>query len=133
MRPRSLAEVVGQPQLLGPDKPLSRLVGAGRLHSAILWGPPGSGKTTLARLIAAGTGARFIALSAVMAGVKDVREAVAVAAADTSRRRCCSSTRCTASTKRFLPAYVETARSSIGATTENPSFALNNAIMARVM
>ena len=79
LRPRSLGEVVGQGQLLGPGRPLTRLLASGRLGSLILWGPPGVGKTTLSRLLAAEVGAHFIPLSAVSAGVKDVREAVSEA------------------------------------------------------
>lgn len=70
MRPRALDEYLGQAHILGPDKPLRRALQAGRLHSMILWGPPGTGKTTLARLLANLGGVRFVALSAVMAGVK---------------------------------------------------------------
>jgi len=69
MRPRSIADIVGQPQVLGPGKPLRVALESGRLHSMLLWGPPGSGKTTLARLVAQGSDAQFIALSAVMAGI----------------------------------------------------------------
>src|SRR5215212_6461099 len=76
MRPRSLDEFVGQQHLLAPGKSLRQAIEAGRLHSMILWGPSGTGKTTLARLIARGSDAQFIALSAVMAGVKDIRAAV---------------------------------------------------------
>ena len=76
MRPQSLEEFVGQVQVVGPGKPLRAVVQSGQLHSLILWGPPGTGKTTLARLIARASGAEFIALSAVMAGVKDVRETI---------------------------------------------------------
>src|SRR6202042_3051546 len=76
MRPRSLDEFVGQEHLLAKGKPLREAIEAGQLHSMILWGPPGTGKTTLARLIARRSGAQFIALSAVMAGVKDIRAAV---------------------------------------------------------
>ena len=76
MRPRSLAEFVGQVQVLGSGKPLRAALESGQPHSLILWGPPGTGKTTLARLIAQNADAEFIALSAVMAGVKDVRAAV---------------------------------------------------------
>ena len=76
MRPRSLDEFVGQQHLLAPGKPLRQAIEAGKLHSMILWGPPGTGKTTLARMIAQRPDAQFIALSAVMAGVKDIRAAV---------------------------------------------------------
>ena len=76
MRPTTLDEFVGQSHLLAPGKPLRRLLEGGSLHSMILWGPPGTGKTTLARLVAKTCDAEFVALSAVMAGVKDVRAAV---------------------------------------------------------
>src|ERR1700683_5335086 len=79
MRPRSLDEFVGQEHLLAQGKPLRAAIEAGQLHSMILWGPPGTGKTTLARLIAQRSAAQFIALSAVMAGVKDIRAAVEAA------------------------------------------------------
>src|SRR5437660_3539564 len=79
MRPRSLAEYVGQRHILAPGNPLAASIDKGQLHSLILWGPPGTGKTTLARLIAQDSGAQFIALSAVMAGVKDIRAAVEAA------------------------------------------------------
>src|SRR5882757_4733515 len=81
MRPRSIDEVVGQAQVVGPGKPLRAALEGGQLHSLILWGPPGTGKTTLARLIARRADAHFIALSAVMAGVKDIRAAVETARA----------------------------------------------------
>jgi putative ATPase len=102
LRPRALDEVIGQQHLLGPGKPLRVAFESGRLHSMILWGPPGVGKTTLARLMAGAVDAQFIVLSAVLAGVKDIREAVERprrarrAAAPPSS----SSTRCTASTRR---------------------------------
>ena len=76
LRPAKLAEVIGQRQLLGPGKPLRVAFESGRLHSMILWGPPGVGKTTLARLVAGAFDAQFIAISAVLGGVKDIREAV---------------------------------------------------------
>src|SRR5215813_659368 len=81
MRPRSLSDVVGQVHLLGPGKPLRLAFEAGKPHSMILWGPPGVGKTTLARLMAEAFDAEFIALSAVLSGVKDIRDAVARAEA----------------------------------------------------
>src|SRR5690606_27270093 len=135
MRPAALAEVAGQSHLLGPGKGLSSLVAAGRLHSAILWGPPGTGKTTLARLIAESSDARYIALSAVMAGVKDVREAVAVAAADRSRPTVLFLDEVhrfnRSQQDAFLPFVEDGTLVFIGATTENPSFALNNALLSR--
>src|SRR6185436_16558695 len=79
LRPRSLDEVVGQNHLLGPGKPLRAAFESGQPHSMILWGPPGTGKTTLARLMAQAFEAEFIALSAVLSGVKDIRDAVQVA------------------------------------------------------
>ena len=76
LRPATLADVIGQQHLLGPGKPLRAAFESGRLHSMILWGPPGVGKTTLARLVATAFDAQFIAISAVLGGVKDIREAV---------------------------------------------------------
>src|SRR5476649_64529 len=89
MRPQSLAEMVGQPHLLGPGRPLRAAFESGKPHSMILWGPPGSGKTTLARLMAQAFDAEFIALSAVLSGVKEIREAVLTAerVLETSGRR----------------------------------------------
>src|SRR5699024_857087 len=79
MRPARLADYAGQQHILGADKPLSRALAAGRIHSMILWGPPGTGKTTLARILAAEVDLRFVQISAVMAGIKDIRAAVAEA------------------------------------------------------
>ncbi|HNU10019.1 MAG TPA: AAA family ATPase, partial [Rubrivivax sp.] len=87
MRPASLDEVIGQPQLLGPGRPLRVAIESGRVHSMILWGPPGVGKTTLARLLARAMDAQFIVLSAVLAGVKDIREAVDAAQREAQRGR----------------------------------------------
>ena len=141
MRPRSLAEVAGQSQLLAAGKPLAHLLAdapAGTpkaLHSLIFWGPPGTGKTTLARLVAGASGARFVALSAVMAGVKDVREAVAQAQADRSQPTVLFLDEVhrfnKAQQDAFLPYVEDGTLIFIGATTENPSFALNNALLSR--
>src|SRR3712207_3393506 len=85
LRPKALDEVVGQRHLLGPGKPLRLAFESGKPHSMILWGPPGSGKTTLARLMAKAFDAEFIALSAVLSGVKDIREAIQSAEAELAR------------------------------------------------
>ena len=103
LRPQTIDEVIGQRHLLAPGKPLAVAFAPGKPHSMILWGPPGVGKTTLARLMADAFNAEFIAISAVLAGVKDIRDAVARAelrARNRAARRSCSSTRCTASTRR---------------------------------
>ncbi|MGI9343271.1 MAG: replication-associated recombination protein A [Gammaproteobacteria bacterium] len=135
MRPAALEEVVGQHHLLGEGKPLTRLVQARALHSAILWGPPGTGKTTLARLVATGASAEFIALSAVMAGVKDIRAAVATAGATPDRPTVLFLDEVhrfnKAQQDAFLPYVEDGTITFIGATTENPSFALNNALLSR--
>ena len=138
MRPRSLDEFIGQSQVLGPGKPLRAAIEGGALHSLILWGPPGTGKTTLARLIAQRADAHFIALSAVMAGVKDIRAAVetAKAARQTSDKptllfldevhRFNKSQQDT-----FLPYLEDGTLIFVGATTENPSFEVVSALLSR--
>jgi putative ATPase len=139
MRPRTLDEFVGQEHLLGPGKPLRRAIESDRIGSMIFWGPPGSGKTTLARLISKTTGADFILFSAVMSGVKDVRAAVERA----EKRRDFDGGRTIlfvdeihrfnrAQQDAFLP-HVETGTLIlIGATTENPSFEVNSALLSRM-
>jgi putative ATPase len=138
MRPRALEEFVGQEKIIGQGRALRRMIEEDRLQSLILWGPPGSGKTTLARIIAATTAARFIPFSGVTSGIKEVREVMSEA--DAYRKR---SNRRTllfvdeihrfnkAQQDAFLP-YVERGTIIlIGATTENPSFEVNSALLSR--
>ncbi|KPF68027.1 recombination factor protein RarA [beta proteobacterium AAP99] len=138
MRPQALSEVIGQDQLLAEGKPLAVALAAGRPHSMILWGPPGVGKTTLARLIAQAFGLPMIALSAVLAGVKDIRDAVAQA--EVTRAQTQKSTvvfvdevhRFNKSQQdAFLPHVESGLFIFIGATTENPSFEVNSALLSR--
>jgi putative ATPase len=135
LRPQRLDEVLGQQHLLGPGKPLRAAFESGRLHSMILWGPPGVGKTTLARLVAQDFDAQFIAISAVLGGVKDIREAVERAEVARGRRTVVFVDEVhrfnKAQQDAFLP-HVESGRFTfIGATTENPSFEVNSALLSR--
>lgn len=137
LRPRTLDEVIGQAQLLGPGKPLRTAFEIGRLHSMILWGPPGVGKTTLARLVATAFDAQFIAISAVLGGVKDIREAVERAQAARASGRATvvfvdEVHRFNKSQQdAFLPHVESGLFTFIGATTENPSFEVNSALLSR--
>ncbi|WP_374569321.1 replication-associated recombination protein A [Ideonella sp.] len=137
LRPRHLDEVIGQAHLLGPGKPLRVAFEQGRLHSMILWGPPGVGKTTLARLVAGAVDARFIVLSAVLSGVKEIRDAVAQAelARAQGRRTIVFVDEVhrfnKAQQDAFLPHVESGLFTFIGATTENPSFEVNSALLSR--
>ncbi|MFA6120249.1 MAG: replication-associated recombination protein A [Sideroxydans sp.] len=138
LRPQHIDEVIGQSHLLGEGKPLRLAFQSGKLHSMILWGPPGVGKTTLARLMASAFDAEFVPLSAVLSGVKDIREAIAQAELTLQQNgrhtilfvdevhRFNKSQQ-----DAFLPYVEQGLVTFIGATTENPSFELNNALLSR--
>jgi len=138
LRPRHVDEVIGQSHLLGPGKPLRLAFESGKLHSMILWGPPGVGKTTLARLMATAFDAEFVPLSAVLSGVKDIRDAIAQAELTLQQRdrhtilfvdevhRFNKSQQ-----DAFLPYVEQGLVTFIGATTENPSFEVNGALLSR--
>jgi len=134
MRPATLSHFVGQQHLLAPGMPLYEAIQQGKPHSMILWGPPGVGKTTIARLLATNSSAQFLSLSAVMSGVKEIREAIKQAQLsplatilfiDEVHRFN------KAQQDGFLPYVEDGTVTFIGATTENPSFELNNALLSR--
>src|SRR5712672_3587625 len=138
LRPKSLDEVVGQEHLIGAGKPLRLAFESGRPHSMILWGPPGSGKTTIARLMAKAFNSEFVALSAVFSGVKDIRDAVAAAQArleQFGRRTILFVDEVhrfnKAQQDAFLPFVEQGLITIVGATTENPSFEVNSALLSR--
>ncbi len=137
LRPRALSEVIGQEHLTGPEGAIGRMVAAGKLSSMILWGPPGTGKTSIARLLADAVGMRFISVSAVFSGVADLKKAFAEAetAAKAGQRTLLFVDEIhrfnRAQQDGFLPFVEKGTVTLVGATTENPSFALNAALLSR--
>src|SRR5256885_15358677 len=138
VRPRVLDEIAGQEHLLGPGRVLRAAIETGELHSMILWGPPGSGKTTPASLTASVTGARFVAFSAVLSGVKEIREVIGEAEREGTRRGIRTILFVDeihrfnrAQQDAFLPHVEKGTVVLVGATTENPSFEVNSALLSR--
>ena len=135
LRPQNFEDFVGQEHLLGEDRPLATLVKQRAVQSMILWGPPGSGKTTLARLFAANSDAHWIAISAVLAGVKDVRAAIEEAKTHLPRQTVLFVDEVhrfnKAQQDAFLPHVESGMLTLIGATTENPAFEVNSALLSR--
>ncbi len=138
MRPQTLDQLVGQPHLLGAGKPLRYAIESGNLHSFLLWGPPGVGKTTMARMVAGYSDALFLQISAVFSGVKDIREAIEQAKAAAGQERATvlfvdEIHRFNKSQQdAFLPHIEDGTVFFVGATTENPSFEINNALLSRL-